>query len=69
MPPECTCLALFPQERFILHPWLQAVPTLIKPFKSAELLATVERVLSASDATVSKAHGHPRSNRRDDFVR
>jgi two-component system, cell cycle sensor histidine kinase and response regulator CckA len=47
--PVIMATALFPQEQFILHPWLQAIPTLIKPFKSAELLATVDRVLSASD--------------------
>jgi two-component system cell cycle sensor histidine kinase/response regulator CckA len=46
--PVIMATAIFPQEEFILHPWLQAIPTLIKPFRAAELLSTVRKVLSAS---------------------
>ena len=53
MPQECNlpvimATAIFPQEEFILHPWLEAIPTLIKPFKSAELLSTVIKVLGGA---------------------
>ncbi len=41
--------AIFPQEEFLLNPWLQAVPTLLKPYKTAELLSVVRKVLFASD--------------------
>jgi len=29
--PVIMATAIFPQEEFILHPWLEAIPTLIKP--------------------------------------
>jgi hypothetical protein len=32
-----------------LHPWLESIPTLLKPFRAAELLSTVRKVLSASE--------------------
>jgi two-component system, cell cycle sensor histidine kinase and response regulator CckA len=47
--PVIMATALFPQEQFIPHSWLEAIPTLIKPFKSAELLSTVIKVLAASE--------------------
>ena len=47
--PVIMATALFPQEQFISHPWLETIPTLIKPFESDELLSTVIKVLSASD--------------------
>src|SRR3984957_13348378 len=46
--PVIMATAIVPQEEFILHPWLQTIPTLIKPFRAAELLSTVRKVLSAS---------------------
>lgn len=46
--PVIMATAIFPQEEFILHPWLQAIPTLLKPFRSAKLLSTVKKVLSVS---------------------
>jgi two-component system cell cycle sensor histidine kinase/response regulator CckA len=48
--PVILATALVPQEEFILHPWLEAVPTLAKPFRAAELLSTVRKVLSMSDS-------------------
>src|ERR1700688_3697381 len=42
--PVIMATAIFPEEEFILHPWLRAVPTLLKPFSVAELLSTVRRV-------------------------
>jgi DNA-binding response OmpR family regulator len=47
--PVIMATAIFPHEEFILHPWLEAVPALLKPFRAAELLSTVRKVLSASD--------------------
>jgi two-component system, cell cycle sensor histidine kinase and response regulator CckA len=47
--PVIMATAIFPQEEFKLHPWLESIPTLLKPFKAAELLSTVRKVLSASD--------------------
>jgi two-component system cell cycle sensor histidine kinase/response regulator CckA len=44
--PVIMATAIFPQEHFVLHPWLEAIPTLLKPFKSAELLSIVRKVLS-----------------------
>jgi two-component system cell cycle sensor histidine kinase/response regulator CckA len=41
--------AIFPQEEFQLNPWLESIPTLLKPFRVAELLSTVRKVLSARD--------------------
>ena len=43
--PVIMATALFPQEQFIQNPWLEAIPTLIKPFKSAELLDIVIKAL------------------------
>ena len=48
--PVIMATAIFPQEEFILHPWLKTVPTLLKPFRANELLSTVNKVLSASDS-------------------
>jgi two-component system chemotaxis response regulator CheY len=47
--PVIMATAIFPQEEFQLHPWLESIPTLLKPFRAAELLSTVRKVLSASD--------------------
>jgi CheY-like chemotaxis protein len=44
--PVIMATALFPQDEFTQNPWLQAIPTLLKPFKTAELLSTVKEVLS-----------------------
>jgi signal transduction histidine kinase len=48
--PVIMATAIFPQEEFLLNPWLQAVPTLLKPYKTAELLSAVRKVLYASDS-------------------
>jgi two-component system cell cycle sensor histidine kinase/response regulator CckA len=53
--PVIMATALFPQEQITLHPWLEAIPTLIKPFKSAELLSTVLKVLDATEALASES--------------
>ena len=45
--------AIFPQEEFLLNPWLEAVPTLLKPYKSAELLSAVRKVLLGRPSVVS----------------
>jgi two-component system cell cycle sensor histidine kinase/response regulator CckA len=50
--PIIMATAVLPQEEVILHPWLQGVPTLLKPFRSAELLSTVRKVLSVRDSVV-----------------
>jgi hypothetical protein len=47
--PVIMATAIFPQEEFQLHPWLESILTLLKPFRAAELLSTVRKVLSASD--------------------
>jgi two-component system, cell cycle sensor histidine kinase and response regulator CckA len=47
--PVIMATAILPQEEFELHPWLEAIPTLLKPFRATELLSTVRKVLSASD--------------------
>jgi DNA-binding response OmpR family regulator len=44
--PIIMATAVLPQEEFILHPWLEAVPTLLKPFRGTELLSAVRKVLS-----------------------
>jgi two-component system cell cycle sensor histidine kinase/response regulator CckA len=44
--PIIMATAICPQEEFILHPWLRSIPTLLKPFRAAELLFTVKKVLS-----------------------
>ena len=46
--PVIMATALFPQEQFIQNPWLEGIPTLIKPFKFAELLALVIKALRGS---------------------
>jgi DNA-binding response OmpR family regulator len=48
--PVIMATAILPEEEFILHPWLQAVTTLIKPFLAPELLATVQKVLSMRES-------------------
>jgi two-component system cell cycle sensor histidine kinase/response regulator CckA len=48
--PIIMATAVLPQEEFILHPWLQAVPTLLKPFRGAELLSAVRKALSVRDS-------------------
>jgi hypothetical protein len=40
--------AMLPQEEFVSHPWLQAVTTLLKPFRADELLSAVKKILAAS---------------------
>jgi two-component system cell cycle sensor histidine kinase/response regulator CckA len=47
--PVIMATAIFPQEEFILHPWLETIPTLLKPFRAAELLSTVRKVLTVND--------------------
>jgi two-component system, cell cycle sensor histidine kinase and response regulator CckA len=47
--PVIMATAIFPQEEFQLHPWLESIPTLLKPFRATELLYTVRKVLSAND--------------------
>jgi two-component system cell cycle sensor histidine kinase/response regulator CckA len=44
--PIIMATAVLPQEEFILHPWLEAVPTLLKPFRGTELLSAGRKVLS-----------------------
>jgi two-component system, cell cycle sensor histidine kinase and response regulator CckA len=48
--PVIMATAIFPQEEFQLNPWLESIPTLLKPFRATELLSTVRKVLSASDS-------------------
>ncbi len=48
--PMIMATAILPQEEFQLHPWLESIPTLLKPFRAAELLSTVRKVLSPSDS-------------------
>jgi two-component system cell cycle sensor histidine kinase/response regulator CckA len=48
--PVIMATAILPQEEFILHPWLQAVTTLLKPFRAVELLSAVKKILSVSDS-------------------
>jgi two-component system, cell cycle sensor histidine kinase and response regulator CckA len=48
--PVIMATAILPQEEFQLHPWLESIPTLLKPFRATQLLSTVRKVLSASDA-------------------
>jgi two-component system cell cycle sensor histidine kinase/response regulator CckA len=47
--PVIMATAILPEEEFIRHPWLQAITTLIKPFRATELLSTVQKVLAAGD--------------------
>jgi len=53
--PVIMATAIFPQEEFQLHPWLESVPTLLKPFRAAELLSTVRKILSASKGNHQEA--------------
>jgi signal transduction histidine kinase len=46
--PVIMATAIFPQEDFALNPWLQAITTLLKPFRAAELLSTVRKVLATT---------------------
>jgi two-component system cell cycle sensor histidine kinase/response regulator CckA len=43
--PVIMATAIFPQEEFQLHPWIESIPTLLKPFRGTELLSTVRKVL------------------------
>jgi two-component system cell cycle sensor histidine kinase/response regulator CckA len=43
--PIIMATAILPEEEFHLNPLLEAIPTLLKPFRPAELLATVKRIL------------------------
>jgi DNA-binding response OmpR family regulator len=43
-----------PTEKLKRHPWLQIDATLLKPYTSDELLATVKKVLSATDTLSSQ---------------
>ena len=45
--PIILATAVLPPGEFTLHPWLQTVPTLFKPFRAAELLSLVRKVLDA----------------------
>jgi two-component system cell cycle sensor histidine kinase/response regulator CckA len=47
--PVIMATAIFPQEEFQSHPWLESIPTLLKPFRGTELLSTVRKVLGASE--------------------
>jgi hypothetical protein len=47
--PVILATAIFPQEEFILHPWLNTVPTLLKAFETAELLSVVRKTLSVAN--------------------
>jgi two-component system cell cycle sensor histidine kinase/response regulator CckA len=49
--PVIMATAIFPQEEFQLHPWLESIPTLLKPFRATELLSTVRKVLSANEGS------------------
>jgi two-component system cell cycle sensor histidine kinase/response regulator CckA len=53
--PVIMATAIFPQEQFQLHPWLQSIPTLPKPFRATELLSTVRKVLSANDGNCKES--------------
>jgi two-component system, cell cycle sensor histidine kinase and response regulator CckA len=55
--PVIMATAMLPQEEFVLHPWLQAVTTLLKPFRAVELLAAVQKILAAGDGV--RALGPP----------
>lgn len=47
--PVIMATAILPQEEIIQNPWLKAIPMLIKPFKSADLLGIVIKTIGASD--------------------
>ena len=46
--PVIMATAMLPQEEFISHPWLQAVTTLLKPFRANDLLSAVKKILAAN---------------------
>jgi CheY-like chemotaxis protein len=48
--PVILVTGLLPAHEFSRHPWLRTVDMLIKPFTSKDLLATVNKVLGASDS-------------------
>jgi two-component system, cell cycle sensor histidine kinase and response regulator CckA len=52
--PVIMATAIFPLEEFQLHPWLESIPTLLKPFRGTELLSTVRKVLSANDGNLQE---------------
>jgi CheY-like chemotaxis protein len=45
--PVIIATAVLPPGEFTLHPWLKTVPMLFKPFRTAELLSLVRKVLDA----------------------
>jgi two-component system, cell cycle sensor histidine kinase and response regulator CckA len=47
--PVIMATAILPEDDIILYPWLQNIPTLLKPFRAAELLSTVQKVLSGRE--------------------
>ena len=47
--PVIMATAILPEDDMILYPWLQNIPTLLKPFRAAELLSTVRKVLSGRE--------------------
>jgi two-component system cell cycle sensor histidine kinase/response regulator CckA len=46
--PVILATAMLPQEEFVAHPWLQAVTTLLKPFRANDLLSAVKKILAAN---------------------
>jgi CheY-like chemotaxis protein len=46
--PVIMATALLPQEELIQSPWLGFVTTLLKPYRTVELLSTVRKALSES---------------------
>ena len=46
--PVIMATAMLPQEEFVSHPWLQAVTTLLKPFRANDLLSAVKKILAAN---------------------
>jgi DNA-binding response OmpR family regulator len=47
--PVIMATAILPEDDIILYPWLQTIPTLLKPFRAAELLSTVQKVLAGRE--------------------
>jgi two-component system cell cycle sensor histidine kinase/response regulator CckA len=47
--PVIMATATLPQDEFVSQPWLQAVTTLLKPFRADELLSAVKKTLAAKD--------------------
>ena len=46
--PVIMATAMLPQEEFVSHPWLEAVTTLLKPFRANDLLSAVKKILAAN---------------------